>query len=570
MKVSRYPISTLRETPADAEIASHRLLLRAGFIRQVASGLYNWMPIGLRVLQKVKAIIREEMNRTGALEVLMPVVQPAELWHESGRWAKYDEGQLLKFKDRHERDFCFGPTHEEVITDLARQELKSHRQLPVNFYQIQTKFRDETRPRFGLMRAREFMMKDAYSFHLDHSSLQETYADMHDAYSRIMHRCGLDFRPVQADTGSIGGSASTEFMALANTGEDVIASSTAGSYAANIELAEAIAPEQEAESGTPAERVATPNAKTIDSVCETLGIAPDRAVKTLIVEAADGGAVALVLRGDHQLNELKAEKLEAVSAPLRMLEPEAVRTVTGAPVGSVGPAGLDLSIIADRSAAALGDFVCGANEVGFHTLHVNWSRDVGTFEVADIRDVVEGDPSPDGEGVIALKRGIEVGHIFQLGTIYSEALGATVLDDAGKAVPMTMGCYGIGVSRIVAAIIEQHHDEKGMLWPLSVTPFEVMLIPINAHKSEKVRRATQDLYEKMLAAGMDVLMDDRERERPGAKFADAELIGIPKRVIVGDRGLKSGRVEVVDRASGTTNEVPLDQVVAQLKGALER
>ena len=568
MKVSRYPISTLRETPADAEIASHQLLLRAGYIRQVASGLYNWMPIGLRVLQSVTAIIREEMNRAGALEVLMPVVQPAELWHESGRWAKYDEGQLLKFKDRNERDFCFGPTHEEVITDLARQELKSHRQLPINFYQIQTKFRDETRPRFGLMRAREFMMKDAYSFHLDQASLQQTYDDMHDAYSRIMQRCGLDFRPVHADTGSIGGSASMEFMALADTGEDTIAFSTTSSYAANIELAEALAPEQEEESGTPTERVPTPGDKTIEDVRRTLGLTADRTVKTLIVEGTDSPAVALVLRGDHKLNELKAEKLDAVAAPLRMLEPDAVKAVTGVPIGSIGPAGLTLPLIADRSAAALGDFVCGANEEGFHTLHVNWSRDVGTLAVADLRDVVEGDPSPDGQGQIALKRGIEVGHIFQLGTIYSEALGATVLDDSGKAVTMTMGCYGIGVSRIVAAIIEQHHDDKGMLWPRSVTPFEVMLIPINAHKSADVQSASVFLYNQMLDAGINVLLDDRDRERPGAKFADAELLGIPQRVIVGDRGLKSGAVEVVDRATGETSDVALDQVVTHLQGAL--
>lgn len=568
MKVSRYPISTLRETPADAEIASHQLLLRAGFIRQVASGLYNWMPIGLRVLQNVTAIIREEMNRAGGLEVLMPVVQPAELWHESGRWAKYDEGQLLKFKDRNDRDFCFGPTHEEVITDLARQELKSHRQLPINFYQIQTKFRDETRPRFGLMRAREFMMKDAYSFHLDQASLQQTYDDMHDAYSRIMQRCGLDFRPVDADTGSIGGSASMEFMALADTGEDTIAFSTASDFAANIELAEAVAPEQEQASGLPAERVATPGARTIEDVCTALNLATDRTVKTLVVEGSDAPAVALVLRGDHKLNELKAEKLDAVAAPLTMLDPDAVLAATGVPVGSIGPADLSIPVIADRSAAALGDFVCGANEDGFHTLHVNWARDVGEFAVADLRDVVEGDPSPDGQGEIALKRGIEVGHIFQLGKIYSEALGATVLDDSGKAVTMTMGCYGIGVSRIVAAIIEQHHDEKGMLWPLSVTPFEVILIPINAHKSADVGSAADTLYSQMLEAGINVLLDDRDRERPGAKFADAELIGIPQRVIVGDRGLKSGTVEVVDRASGETTEVALDQVVAHLQNAL--
>ena len=568
MKVSRYSISTLRETPADAEIASHQLLLRAGFIRQVASGLYNWMPIGLKVLQKVTAIIREEMNAAGALEVLMPVVQPAELWHESGRWAKYDEGQLLKFKDRHERDFCFGPTHEEVITDLARQELRSHRQLPVNYYQIQTKFRDETRPRFGLMRAREFMMKDAYSFHLDAASLQQTYEDMYDAYSRILTRCGLTFRPVQADSGSIGGSASMEFMALADAGEDVIAFSTDSDFAANVELAEAVAPEREAESGAPAERVATPDARTIDDVSETLGVDPARTVKTLVVAGADSPAVALVLRGDHQLNVVKAEKHPAVAAPLLMLEPDAVRKATGVGIGSIGPVGLSIPMVVDRAAAALGDFVCGANDEGFHTIHVNWSRDVGEIKVEDLREVVEGDPSPDGQGRIALTRGIEVGHIFQLGTLYSEALGATVLDDSGKAVTMTMGCYGIGVSRIVAAIVEQHHDDNGICWPLSVTPFEVTLIPINAHKSEDVGAAAEAIYQDLRDAGIDVLMDDRDRERPGAKFADAELLGIPQRVIVGDRGLKSGTVEVVDRVSGTSTDVPVADVLTHLQSVL--
>ena len=570
MKVSRYSISTLRETPADAEIASHRLLLRAGYIRQVASGLYNWMPIGLKVLQKVSAIIREEMNAAGALELLMPVVQPAELWQESGRWAKYDEGQLLKFKDRHDRDFCFGPTHEEVITDLARQELKSHRQLPVNYYQIQTKFRDETRPRFGLMRAREFMMKDAYSFHLDEACLQQTYDDMYDAYSRIMTRCGLEFRAVQADSGSIGGSASKEFMALADTGEDVIAFSTVSDYAANIELAEAVAPAQEPESGDAMERVATPNAKTIDAVSETLGIDTTRTVKTLVVKGTEVPAVALVLRGDHQLSAVKAVKHASVAAPLEMLEPDAVRAATQVSIGSIGPVGLTTPMLVDRAAAALGDFVCGANEDGYHTTHVNWSRDVGDIEVADLREVVEGDPSPDGQGVIALKRGIEVGHIFQLGTLYSEALGATVLDDSGKAVTMAMGCYGIGVSRIVAAIIEQHHDHKGMIWPLTVTPFEVTVIPINAHKSAEVGAATEAIYTELKEAGIDVLMDDRDRERPGAKFADAELLGIPQRVIVGDRGLASGNVEVVDRASGTSTDVPLGNVRAHLEKALGR
>lgn len=568
MKVSRYPISTFRENPSDAEIASHQLLLRAGFIRQVASGLYNWMPIGLRVLQTVSQIIREEMNAAGALEVLMPVVQPAELWQATGRWQKYDEGQLLKFKDRNERDFCFGPTHEEVITDLARQELKSHRQLPINFYQIQTKFRDETRPRFGLMRAREFMMKDAYSFHLDQASLQETYDDMYRAYSRILNRVGLNYRAVLADTGSIGGSASMEFHALADSGEDVIAFSTGSDYAANIELAEAIAPPAEAAAAEQQLKVATPGVHTIEEVCSALSVSADRTVKTLIVRGADTDAVALVLRGDHQLNALKAEKTGLVAAPLTLLEPEAVRTLIGAGTGSIGPVDLSIPLIVDRSAAALCNFVSGANADGFHLRNVNWQRDVGDIRIEDLRNVLEGDPSPDGSGTLSLKRGIEVGHIFQLGDIYTRALNATVLDDNGRAVVMTMGCYGIGVSRIVAAIVEQHHDARGIVWPKAVTPFDVMLIPVNAHKSEAVGQSAGELYNTLLDAGVKVLMDDRDRERPGAKFADAELLGFPVRIVIGDRGLANGTIEVIMRSTGESVEVPVDEVAQYVLDAL--
>ncbi|MFT4714095.1 MAG: prolyl-tRNA synthetase, partial [Candidatus Azotimanducaceae bacterium] len=495
MKASRYTIATLKETPADAEVVSHQLLIRGGFIRKLASGIYNWLPMGLRVLHKVENIIRQEMDASGALEISMPVVQPGELWVESGRWAKYDDGLLLKLKDRHDRDFCLGPTHEEVITDIARTELKSHRQLPINFYQIQTKFRDETRPRFGLLRAREFLMKDAYSFHIDMASLEETYMEMHKVYSNILERLQLDFRPVDADTGSIGGSASTEFHVLADSGEDTIAFSTEGDYAANIEKAEALAPEKSTIDPLTLEKIATPDIRTIDEVSGFLGVDPATTVKTLIVKGTNSAMVALVLRGDHQLNPLKAEKMPEVASPLEMAdEGEIVKTIGSKP-GSIGPCGLSMPVLVDRSAFALSNFICGANADDFHLSNVNWDRDAKPDAVYDLRDVVEGDPSPDGKGTLLFKKGIEVGHIFQLGDQYSKAMNATVLDENGKAVVMSMGCYGLGVSRLVAAIVEQYHDEKGMKWPTIIAPFQVIIIPINAHKSPEVAETANGLYE---------------------------------------------------------------------------
>jgi prolyl-tRNA synthetase len=564
MKASRYNIATLKETPADAEIISHQLLLRAGFIRKLASGIYTWLPIGLRVLQKIEGIVREEMNASGALEVMMPVVQPAELWQESGRWGQYDDGLLLKFNDRNQRDFCLGPTHEEVITDLARSELNSHKQLPINFYQIQTKFRDETRPRFGVLRAREFLMKDAYSFHTDSDSLQLTYQQMHDTYSRILNRMGLNFRAVLADTGSIGGSASMEFHVLADSGEDKIAFSDTGSYAANVEMAEAVAPESDTDAQADMSEVATPDVGTIDEVCEFLKVEPDHTVKTLIVKGDEGSLVALVLRGDHQLNPLKAEKLSGVMAPLTMATDDEVRSACGCSVGSIGVVGLDIPILADRSAAARNNFVCGANKDGYHLQNVNWHRDAEYQDVCDLRDVVEGDPSPDGDGKILFKRGIEVGHIFQLGDKYSKAMNATVLDDSGKAVIMSMGCYGMGVSRLVGAVIEQNHDDNGMIWPENIAPFHVIIIPINPHKSEDVRRVSDQLHDSLTAKGVDVLLDDRDGHRPGVKFADAELLGIPYRVVVGDRGLQNGVIEFTNRRTAETEELSVEDVIARV------
>lgn len=569
MKASQYTIATLKETPSDAEIISHQLMIRAGLIRKLASGIYSWLPMGVRVLQKVEQIIREEMNRSGAQEVLLPVVQPAELWHESGRWSKYDDGLLLQFRDRHDREFCFGPTHEEVITDLARNELKSHKQLPVNFYQIQTKFRDETRPRFGVMRAREFVMKDAYSFHIDQASLEETYQAMFDAYTRILSRMDLDFRPVLADTGSIGGSASMEFHVLAESGEDKIAFSTQSDYAANVELAEAIAPEPDTADMLTTEDIATPNVKTIEALVQFLKLPEARSVKTLIVKGvavqdSDNALVALVLRGDHQLNKIKAEKLAEVASPLTLATEAEIRATIGCSVGSIGPAGLSIPVIADRSAAALKNFVAGSNVDDVHRLNLNWDRDAQLHLVADIRDVVEGDPSPDGEGEIRFKRGIEVGHIFQLGDQYSRSMNATVLDENGKAAIMQMGCYGMGVTRLIGAIIEQHHDENGIIWPNAVAPFKVVIVPINAHQSEAVQTTADELYENLLSHGIEVLLDDREGVRPGAKFADAELMGIPHRVVIGDRGLKNGVVEYMLRREGESTDVPLDAILEKL------
>ena len=576
MRTSNFPLQTLKEVPADAEIASHRLMLRAGLIRKLAAGLYTWLPLGLRVLRKVEDIVRQEMDRAGALEVLMPAVQPAELWQESGRWEKYG-AELLRLTDRHNREFCFGPTHEEIITDLARNELRSYRQLPVNYYQIQTKFRDEIRPRFGVMRAREFLMKDAYSFHVDQDSLQQTYDVMHATYCRIFERCGLDFRPVAADTGSIGGSGSHEFHVLADSGEDAIAFSTGSDYAANIELAEAVAPTAAAATPTRAmEIIDTPNAKTIAELVEQFDQAIERTIKTLIVVAAEGvepGLVALLLRGDHELNAIKAEKLPLVASPLQMASEDQIRAAVGAGPGSLGPVGLGLPMIVDRAAAVVSDFSAGANVDGKHCFGINWGRDVALPEVADIRNVVEGDPSPDGKGTLTIARGIEVGHIFQLGQKYSAALNASVLDESGRQVTMTMGCYGIGVSRVVGAAIEQHNDEQGITWPTAIAPFTLALIPMQMKKSQRVRDAAETLYNELRAAGIDVLFDDRDA-RPGVMFADMELIGIPHRVVIGERGLDNGEVEYRGRKDNENQMLPLagfvdfirDRIAAETAG----
>jgi prolyl-tRNA synthetase len=562
MRLSSYPINTLRDVPADAEVVSHRLMLRAGLIRRLAAGLYTWLPIGLRVLRKVESIIREEMNRAGAIELLMPTVQPAELWQESGRWEQFGP-ELLRISDRHDRPFCYGPTHEEVITDLARRELKSYRQLPVNFYQIQTKFRDEIRPRFGVMRAREFTMKDAYSFHLDSTSLEQGYQAMFDAYSRIFTRMKLRFRAVSADTGSIGGSASQEFHVLADSGEDAIAFSDADDYAANLEMAVALPPRESRPAATATmTRVATPGVRTIAELSAFLGVAASRCVKTLLVEGTDG-VVALVVRGDHEMNAVKAQKLPGVLSPLRMASAEQIRAATGAEPGFLGPVGLSLRVYADHSAAGLADFVCGANAADTHLTGINWGRDLPEPEAADLRNVVAGDPSPSGRGTLAIARGIEVGHIFQLGRKYSEAMNATVLDEQGKSATMLMGCYGIGVTRVVAAAIEQNNDERGIVWPEPIAPFHVSLIPINLQKSERVREVAERLYVDLQAAGFEVLFDDRDA-RPGVKFADDELLGIPHRIVVGDKGLERGVIEYKPRTGDGAAEIPLADAVAWL------
>ena len=564
MKASKYNINTLKEVPADADIISHQLMIRAGFIRKVASGIYNWLPIGLRVLHKIENIIRQEMNAAGALEVTMPVVQPAELWQESGRWSQYDEGMLLKFKDRHQRDFCLGPTHEEIITDVAKTELRSHKQLPVNFYQIQTKFRDETRPRFGVLRAREFIMKDAYSFHLDQESLEGTYQLMHDTYAKILNKMQLKFRAVDADSGSIGGNASMEFHVLADSGEDKIAFSTESSYAANIEMAEAKAPANEKTVMQSLQKIATPNAKTIEEVSKYLKIPMSRLVKTLVVKGKNVPFVALALRGDHQLNTLKAEKISEISKPLTMATEKEVFSVCGASIGSIGIVRLDLPIIADRSAAAVRNFVCGANENDFHLANANWERDTKYNAVYDLRNIEEGDPSPDGVGQIKFKRGIEVGHIFQLGKKYSEKMNAKVLDEKGASRVMTMGCYGMGVSRLVGAIIEQHHDENGIVWPTIIAPFHIVIIPINSHKSDQVTQVTQDIYTQLIANDIEVLLDDREGYRPGVKFMDSELLGIPFRLVIGERGLTENIVELTSRRSGEIQKLPLKSATQKI------
>lgn len=568
MRATQLLISTLKETPADAEVISHQLLLRAGMIRKLeANGLYNWLPLGLRVLRKVEKIIREEMDRSGAQEVLMPVVQPADLWKESKRWEYYG-AELLRFKDRHDREFCLGPTHEEVITDIARRELRSYKQLPVTFYQIQTKFRDEVRPRFGIMRAREFLMKDAYSFHLTHDSLQQTYEVMYDTYSRIFKRLGLQFRAVLADTGSIGGNKSHEFHVLASSGEDAIAYSDQSDYAANVELAEAISTVSRPQATQAMQKVSTPNQHSIEKVSAFLKVSPAQCLKTLIVYGKEDDLVALVLRGDHQLNITKAAKHELVASPVVFASNEEIKAAIGCEIGSIGVKDLKIPMIVDRSALQVADFVCGANEDGFHLTGVNWGRDVPEpTNVFDLRNVVENDPSPDGQGHLKLARGIEVGHIFQLGEKYSSAMHATVLDDTGRAVTLIMGCYGIGVTRVVAAAIEQHHDEKGIIWPDSIAPFHIVITPINMHKSTRLALASEELYQKLIFEGFEVIFDDR-KERAGVMFADWELIGIPHRIVITDTGLDEQTFEYKGRRDKEAQKIPADQLVGLLKSKI--
>lgn len=566
MRVSKYLLSTQKETPANAEVISHQLMLRAGMIRRNASGLYSYLPTGLRVLRKVEAIVREEMNQAGAIEILMPMVQPADLWVETGRWDKFGP-ELLRFKDRNSRDFVLGPTHEEVITDLIRKEVSSYKQLPLNLYQIQTKFRDEVRPRFGVMRSREFLMKDAYSFHLDMDTLNETYGAMYQAYSNILSRMGLAFRPVLADTGSIGGSMSHEFHVLAQSGEDLIAYSTGSDYAANIEKAEAPMPTEAR--GAAAEElrlVDTPNAKTIAELVEQFGLDITNTVKTLIVKGATEEAplVALIVRGDHELNEIKADKLALVASPLEFAPEALIRDAIGAGPGSLGPVGLNMPIIIDHSVSVMSDFAAGANQDDKHYFGINWERDLPLAQAADIRNVVEGEPTPDGLGTYAMARGIEVGHIFQLGTNYSKSMNATVLDENGKSQVLLMGCYGVGVSRIVAAAIEQNFDDRGIVWPEAIAPFSVGILPMNMHKSHRVTDIAEQLYKDLNAAGIDVLLDDR-KERPGVMFADMELIGIPHTVVIGDRNIDAGVFEYKNRRTGEKQDVPFDQIIDFLK-----
>jgi prolyl-tRNA synthetase len=568
MRVSKYLLSTQKETPANAEVISHQLMLRAGMIRRNASGLYTWLPSGLRVLRKVEAIVREEMDKTGAIEILMPLVQPADLWVETGRWDKFGP-ELLRFQDRNNRDFVLGPTHEEVITDLVRKELNSYKQLPLTLYQVQTKFRDEVRPRFGVMRAREFLMKDAYSFHLDQQTMDNTYHAMHTAYSNILTRMGLSFRPVLADTGSIGGSMSHEFHVLANSGEDLIAYSTGSDYAANIEKAESPMPTETRAVPTQAMTlVDTPNAKTIAELVEQFDLVSSQTVKTLIVKGAteDAPLVALVIRGDHELNEIKANKLELVASPFEFASEAEIRDAVGAGPGSIGPVGLTMPIIVDHSVIVMSDFAAGANTEDKHNFGINWERDLPLAIAADIRNVVEGEPTPDGLGTYAMARGIEVGHIFQLGTSYSTSMNATVLDENGKAQVLLMGCYGVGVSRIVAAAIEQNNDDRGIIWPESIAPFTVGILPMNMHKSHRVADIAEKLYQDLADAGVEVLMDDR-KERPGVMFADMELIGLPHVVVIGDRNIDAGVFEYKNRRTGEKQDIPFDDIVAFLTKA---
>ena len=563
MRLSQLPLTTFKETPAEAEIVSHQLMLRASLIRRLASGLFTWMPIGLRVLRKVEQVIREEMDNAGAFEMLMPAIQPAELWKESGRWDQYGH-LLLRMRDRHQRDFCFGPTHEEVITDVARRELQSYRQLPVNYYQIQTKFRDEIRPRFGVMRAREFIMKDGYSFHIDQASLSETYARMAEAYASIFSRLGLRFMPVAADSGEIGGSKSQEFHVLADSGEDAIAYCEADQFAANVELAEALPPDSpRPEAAAKLERVATPDTKSIDVLCRFLSVSPESCLKTVLVEGADDGLIALAVRGDHEINPLKAGQLPGVATPLTMASAERIEELLGSPPGFIGPVKLEIPLYVDHSAALLADFVCGANERDFHFTGVNWGRDIPEPQTADLRNVVEGDRSSGGSGTLSIARGIEVGHIFQLGDKYSRSMNAVVLDQDGKEINMLMGCYGIGVTRIVAAAIEQNHDENGIIWPDPMCPFDVTVLVLNPKNSPSVTEAAGNLYEGLRKVGIDVLLDDRDA-RPGVKFNDADLIGISHRLVIGERGLGEGTIEYRHRRSGDEEKIAIDEVIAAM------
>ncbi len=563
MRLSQLPLTTFKETPAEAEIISHQLMLRAGLIRRLASGLFTWLPIGLRVLRKIEQVVREEMDRAGAFELLMPAIQPAELWQESGRWDHYGN-LLLRMNDRHDRAFCFGPTHEEVITDIARRELKSYRQLPVNYYQIQTKFRDEIRPRFGVMRAREFIMKDAYSFHIDQASLDETYQRMADAYAQIFTRLGLHFRPVDADSGDIGGARSQEFHVLAASGEDAIAYCEADGFAANVELAPALAPTQPRPAATTElTTVQTPSVRSIDAIAQFLSIDQAQCLKTLIVEGVSGDLVALVIRGDHELNTIKAEKLAEVAVPLQMATPERVEAAAGCPPGFVGPRGLKIPVYADHSACHAVDFVCGANQVDAHLTGVNWGRDLPEPEAVDLRNVIAGDPSPGDGGSLTIVRGVEVGHIFQLGDKYSRSMNAQVLDRDGREVSLLMGCYGIGVTRIVAAAIEQNHDDHGIIWPAPMSPFDVTILALNPKKAPAVSEAAEALLAELEAADLDVLLDDRDA-RPGVKFADADLLGIPHRVVIGERGLRDGIFEYRHRKTGDETKLAIDDATRLL------
>ncbi len=567
MRVSQTLFATVKETPADAEIVSHRLMLRAGLIRPLAAGLYTWLPLGMRVLRKVENIVREEMDAAGALEVFMPAIQPAELWRESGRWEKYGP-ELLRIRDRHERDFCFGPTHEEVITDLARREIRSYKQLPVNLYQIQTKFRDEVRPRFGVMRSREFIMKDAYSFDLSHEAHKSSYRRMHDAYCRIFERSGLDYRVVAADSGAIGGSRSHEFHVLADSGEDAIAFSSGSSFAANVELVPCPEPGETREPASrEVEMVETPGVRSVDDLSTRLRIPVRRCLKTLLLEGRNGTPVAVCLRGDHDLNLVKAASLPDVAVPVAMASAEQVESAIACPPGSIGPVDLPLPVHADHAALGMSDFVCGANREGYHLHGVNWGRDLPEPESADLRNATQGDPSPDGSGPLSIARGIEVGHIFQLGEEYSRSMGSVVLDEQGRAVHLFMGCYGIGVTRVVAAAIEQNHDQRGIIWPAAIAPYHVALLPMNMHKSQRLREAVETVYRELCDAGIEVLLDDR-RVRPGVMFADAELTGIPYRLVMSDRGLDAGGAEFRHRRDEESVEVGLEQIASTLRGRI--